>query len=217
MKLSREFNRKESQFLGALSQLDDVLLNLRRTLWSSRNSNGIDREQNEGRSQIDPHLEVRTSPICLLKVRTQRRQHRTFASPNDAVQSSDAFFWCWFYSEKLFLFCFIFCCLTFDATSMLKRSCSSRKFLSCFKFWRAFDGISARCYSYFKIALTTHRANIYFTSLLELFVEKYFLLVHVSDEFFLSVDIFIQRYSPVQWRNNLAKRKKYLYLEVSFF
>ena len=131
-KLSRDFNRKESQFLGALSQLDDVLLNLQvrvhsgTTLWSSRNSNGIDREQNKGRSQIDPHLEVRTSPICLLKVRTQKRHHRTFTSPNDTVQSSDAFLMLVLFRETLsllfhFLLPHIWCYIYIETQLFLRK------------------------------------------------------------------------------------------------
>ena len=63
-KLSEEFNRTESHILGALSKLDDFLLNpqirthsgtVPGTFW---NTNVENQEPNEDRSQDDPHPEV---------------------------------------------------------------------------------------------------------------------------------------------------------------
>ena len=66
-KLSQEFNRTESRFLGALFKIDEFLLNPEVRVHSgpvpetSRNSNGENHETNEGRSQNDPHPEVGVS------------------------------------------------------------------------------------------------------------------------------------------------------------
>ena len=62
--LFQEFSRTESQILGALSQLDEFLLNPQRPTHCGtvpgtfRNTNVENQEQNEDRSQDDPHPEV---------------------------------------------------------------------------------------------------------------------------------------------------------------
>ena len=66
-KLSKEFSRTESRILGALSKLDDFLLNPQvRTcsvavLGTSRNSNSENREPTGDRSLDDPCPEARIS------------------------------------------------------------------------------------------------------------------------------------------------------------
>ena len=63
-KLSQEFSKTESRILGALSQLDEFLLNPQlRTRSGSvpgtfRNTKVENQEQNEDRSQDDPHPEA---------------------------------------------------------------------------------------------------------------------------------------------------------------
>ena len=63
-KLSQEFSKTENRILGALSRLDDFLMNpltqghsgtARET---SRNTYGINQGTNEDNSQSDPHLEA---------------------------------------------------------------------------------------------------------------------------------------------------------------
>ena len=64
MKLSEEFSRTESRILGALSRLDDFLLNpliqgySRTTLEASRNAYGTNQATNEEHSQSDRHPEA---------------------------------------------------------------------------------------------------------------------------------------------------------------
>ena len=66
-KLSKEFSRTQSRILGALSKLDDFLLNPQ--VWTcsvtvpgtSRSSNSENREPTGDRSLDDPCLEVRYS------------------------------------------------------------------------------------------------------------------------------------------------------------
>ena len=66
-KLSKEFNRTESRIVGALSKLDEFLLNPQVRICSvavpgtSRNSNSENREPNGDRSSDDPCPEVRFS------------------------------------------------------------------------------------------------------------------------------------------------------------
>ena len=68
-KLSQDFNRTESRILGALSKLDEFLLNPQiRThsgtvLGTFRNTNVENQEPNEDRSQDDPHPEMGPS-VC---------------------------------------------------------------------------------------------------------------------------------------------------------
>ena len=63
-KLSQEFNRTESRILGALSKLDEILLNQQiRThsetvLGTFRNTNVENQGTNEDDSQSDPHHEA---------------------------------------------------------------------------------------------------------------------------------------------------------------
>ena len=63
-KLSKEFNKTESRILGALSKLDEFLLNPQVRTCSvtshgtSRNSNSENRETHEDRSSNDPYPEV---------------------------------------------------------------------------------------------------------------------------------------------------------------
>ena len=58
-KLSQEFSRTESRILGALSKLDEFLLNQQITTHSGtfRNTNVDNQGTNEDDSQIDPHPE----------------------------------------------------------------------------------------------------------------------------------------------------------------
>ena len=66
-KLSKEFSRTESRILGALSKLDEFLLNPQVRICSvavpgtSRNGNSGNREPTEDRSLDDPYPEVRYS------------------------------------------------------------------------------------------------------------------------------------------------------------
>ena len=66
-KLSKEFSKTESRILGALSKLDDFLLNPQVRIWSaafpgtSRNSYSENREPTGDRSLDDPCPEVRYS------------------------------------------------------------------------------------------------------------------------------------------------------------
>ena len=68
-KLSQEFSRTESRILGALSKLDEFLLNPQIRTHSGTvpgtfpNTNVENQEPNEDRSQDDPHLEVGPS-VC---------------------------------------------------------------------------------------------------------------------------------------------------------
>ena len=63
-KLSQEFSKKENRILGALSRLDDFLMNPLIqghpgiTPKTSRNANGINQGTNEDDSQSDPHPEA---------------------------------------------------------------------------------------------------------------------------------------------------------------
>ena len=63
-KLSQEFSRTESRILGALSKLDEFLLNQQIRTHSGavpgtfRNTNVENQEPNEDRSQGDPHPEM---------------------------------------------------------------------------------------------------------------------------------------------------------------
>ena len=63
-KLSQEFSRTESRTLGALSKLDEFLLNPQIRTYSGtgpgtfRNTNVENQEPNEDRLQDDPHREV---------------------------------------------------------------------------------------------------------------------------------------------------------------
>ena len=63
-KLSEKFNRTEIRILGALSRLDDFLLNAlvqghsRTAPETSRNSYGTNQRTNEDNSQSDPHPEA---------------------------------------------------------------------------------------------------------------------------------------------------------------
>ena len=68
-KLSQELSRTESRILGALSKLDEFLLNPQIRMHSGtvpgtfRSTNGENQEPNEDRSQDDPHPEVGPS-VC---------------------------------------------------------------------------------------------------------------------------------------------------------
>ena len=68
-KLSQEFSRAESRILGALSKLDEFLLNPQITTYSEtvpetfRNTNVENHGTNEDDSQSDPHPEVGSS-VC---------------------------------------------------------------------------------------------------------------------------------------------------------
>ena len=68
-KLSQEFSRTESRILGALSKLDEFLLNPQIRTHSGtipgtfRNTNVENQEPNEDRSQDDPYPEVGPS-VC---------------------------------------------------------------------------------------------------------------------------------------------------------
>ena len=68
-KLSQEFSRTESRILGALSKLDEFLLNQQIRTHSGtvpvtfRNTNLENQGTNEDESQSDPHLEVGSS-VC---------------------------------------------------------------------------------------------------------------------------------------------------------
>ena len=63
-KLSQEFSRTESRILGALSKLDELLLNLQIRTYSGtvpgtfRNTNVENQGTNEDDSQSDPHPEA---------------------------------------------------------------------------------------------------------------------------------------------------------------
>ena len=67
-KLSKDFNKTESRILGALSKLDEFLLNPQVRTYSvaahgtSRNSNSENRETHGDRSSDDPYPEVGYSP-----------------------------------------------------------------------------------------------------------------------------------------------------------
>ena len=80
-KLSQKFSRTESRILGALSKLDEFLLNLQvRTFSRSvprtfRNADVEDQESSWHRSQIDPHPEVEFS-AC-------RASHLTDSDPDE--------------------------------------------------------------------------------------------------------------------------------------
>ena len=71
-KLSQEFSRTESRISGALSKLDEFLLNQQIRTHSGtvpttfRNTNVENQEPNEDRSQDDPHPEVGSS-VCQLR------------------------------------------------------------------------------------------------------------------------------------------------------
>ena len=68
-RLSQEFSKKESRILGALSKLDEFLLNPQIRTHSGtvrgtfRNTNVENQEPNDDRSQDDPHPEVEPS-VC---------------------------------------------------------------------------------------------------------------------------------------------------------
>ena len=68
-KLSKEYNKMESRILGALSKLDEFLLNPQVRTCSvaahgtSRNSNSQNRETHGDRSSNDPYPEVFSSPL----------------------------------------------------------------------------------------------------------------------------------------------------------
>ena len=81
-KLIQEFSRTESRILGALSKLNDFLLNpqIRTQLGTVpgtfRNTNVENQEPNEDRSQDDPHSEVAPS-VC-------QSRHSTDSEPDEA-------------------------------------------------------------------------------------------------------------------------------------
>ena len=78
-KLSQEFNQTESRILGALSKLDEFLLNQQITTHSGtvpgtfRNTNVENRGTNEDDSQSDPHL------LILKQASSAARLHKTLA------------------------------------------------------------------------------------------------------------------------------------------
>ena len=84
-KLSQEFSRIESRILGALSKLDELLLNPQIRTHSGtvpgtfRNTNVENQEPNEDRSQDDPHPEVGPS-VC-------QSRHSIDSDPDEAPQS----------------------------------------------------------------------------------------------------------------------------------
>ena len=81
-KLSQEFSRTESHVLGALSKLDELLLNPHTRTHSAtvpgtfRNTNVENQEPNENRSQDDPHPEVGPS-VC-------QSRHSSDSDPDEA-------------------------------------------------------------------------------------------------------------------------------------
>ena len=86
-KLSQKLSRTESRILGALSQLDEFLLNPQIRTHSgtlpgtSRNTNVENQEPNEDHSQDDPHPEVGPS-VC--------QSRHSIDSDTDEVPRSDA-------------------------------------------------------------------------------------------------------------------------------
>ena len=84
-KLSQEFSKTESRIVGALSKLDEFLLNSQirthsRTVPGSfRNTNVENQEPNEDRSQDDPHPEVGPS-VC-------QSRHSIGLDPDEAPHS----------------------------------------------------------------------------------------------------------------------------------
>ena len=81
-KLSQELSRTETLILGALSKLDQFLLNPQIRMQSgivpgtSRNTNAENQEPNEERSQDDPHSEVGPS-VC-------QSRHSIDSDPDEA-------------------------------------------------------------------------------------------------------------------------------------
>ena len=84
-KLFQEFSRTESRILGALSKLDEFLLNQQIRTHSGivpgtfRNTNVENQEPNEDRSQDDPHPEVGLS-VC-------QSRHSIDSDPDEAPHS----------------------------------------------------------------------------------------------------------------------------------
>ena len=84
-KLSQEFNRTESRILGALSKLEEFLLNPQIRTHSGivpgtfRNTNVENEEPKENRSQDDPHPEMGPS-VC-------QSHHSLDSEPNEAPHS----------------------------------------------------------------------------------------------------------------------------------
>ena len=84
-KLSQEFSRTESRILGALSNLDEFLLNLQIRTHSGivpgtfRKTNVENPEPNEDRSQDDPHPELGPS--------VYQSRHSNDSDPDEAPHS----------------------------------------------------------------------------------------------------------------------------------
>ena len=91
-KLSQEFSRTESRIFGALSKLDDFLLNSQIRTHSGtvpgtfRNINVENQDSNEDRSQDDLHREVGPS--------VYQPRHSNDSDPDEAPHSTDAIFIC---------------------------------------------------------------------------------------------------------------------------
>ena len=79
-KLSQEFSRTKKRIMGALSKLDEFILNPQAQVHygpvpkRSRNSNGENQETNKDRFQNDPHPEV---SVPLSQSSQQFRPHET--------------------------------------------------------------------------------------------------------------------------------------------
>ena len=88
-KLSQEFSRTESRFLGALSNLDELLLNPQMRTFSETTSGTFwnadveNQEPSGDRSQNDPHPEVEFS-VCRASILTD-------SDPDEISHTTDAF------------------------------------------------------------------------------------------------------------------------------
>ena len=105
-KLSQEFSRTESHFLGALSKLDEFLLNPQIRTFSGtipgtfRNTDVENQEPSGDRSQNDPHPEVEFS-ACLASNLIDSDPDQT--SHNNPIQCFAAVIKNWTFSGILFL------------------------------------------------------------------------------------------------------------------
>ena len=81
-KLSQDFSGTESRILGALSKLDEILLNpqIRMHSGTFRNTNVENQEPNEDRSQDDPYPEVGPS-VC-------QSRHSIDSDPDEAPHNN---------------------------------------------------------------------------------------------------------------------------------
>ena len=133
-KLSKELSRTDSRILGALSRLDEFLLNSLLQGHSgfatetSRNANNINQRTNEDDSQIDPHPEARVSQNQFTQVFGPDDSYDRMLACKYVSGSTLAFILVhslvWplrFVGMKFFFHCFAVCLLFFSSASFTAR------------------------------------------------------------------------------------------------